>query len=148
MKKLVLGLFATIMFGFAGNAQNASYSKSAMTVVVTAAKASFTKGTSYKDWLASQIGNSTIPTKEEDKFLSEVYGFVSTGATSETVLKNYDGKSFLDLAVLNGKDGLKVIKDGTISSANRWCIPCLIKLVVDLMCLIVDCTSPVIPQNP
>jgi hypothetical protein len=148
MKKLVLGLFATIMFGFSGNAQNASYSKSAMTVVVTAAKASFTKGTSYKDWLAGQIGNSTIPTKEEEKFLSDVYGFVSAGATSETVLKNYDGKSFLDLAVLNGKGGLKVIKEGTILSADRWCIPCLIKLVVSLLCEVIDCTGPIIPQNP
>ena len=148
MKKFVLGLFATIMFGFAGNAQNASYSKSAMTVVVTAAKASFTKGMSYKDWLASQIGNSTIPTKEEEKFLSDVYGFVSTGASSETVLKNYDGKSFLDLVVLNGKGGLKVINEGTVLNASRWCIPCLIKLLVTALCEIIDCTGPIIPQNP
>lgn len=148
MKKLFLGLIATVMFCFAGNAQNASYSKSAMTVVVAAAKGSYTKGMSYKEWLKNQVG-AAIPAKEEDAFLSDVFNYISTGANSETVLKSYTGTSLLNLLVLSGKGGLKVIKEGTISNQNRWCIICLIKLLVDLACQIVDCTQPVVTEtNP
>jgi hypothetical protein len=146
MKKLFLGLIATVMFCFAGNAQNGSYTKSAMTVAVAAAKGTYTKGMTYKDWLKNQVG-TVVPTKEEDAFLSDLFNYISKGATSETVLKTYDGKSLIDLAVLNSKGGLKAIKEGTFPSQNRICIWCLIKLLVDLVCEIVPCNGPVIPVD-
>lgn len=136
------------MFGVAGNAQNGSYSKSAMTVIVANAKESFSKGMDYKEWLVSLIGSEVTPTKEENAFLGDVYHFLSSGANSETILKSYDGKSFFDAALLNSKGGLKAITEGSINSQNRWCIVCLIKLLVDLVCQVVDCTGPVIPSNP
>lgn len=148
MKKVLLFLIATVMFGVAGNAQNGSFSKSAMTVIVANAKETFTRGMDYKEWLVSQIGSDVTPTKEEDKFLSDVFGFLSSGANSETILKSYDGKSFLDVALLNSKGGLKALSEGNTNSQNKWCVICLIKLLVDLVCQVVDCTGPVIPVNP
>jgi hypothetical protein len=147
MKKLFLGLLATVMFVCSGNAQNGSYSKSVMTVVVASAKGTFVKGMSYKSWLSSQIGESVIPSREEDKFLSDVYGFISTGANADTVLRNYDGKSFQELVSLSGKGGLKAIHSGNVTSDRGWCIPCLIKLLTDLACeYIVNCNGPIV--NP
>ncbi len=136
------------MFCFAGNAQNGSFTKSAMTVVVASAKDTYEKGMTYKDWLNGQIGTAT-PTKEEDRFLSDVYGYVSVGANSETVLKTYDGKSLLDLAYLNAKNGLRALKEGTFSSQNRFCVWCIIKLAIDLICQIVNCQiTQQSPINP
>lgn len=98
MKKLILCLFATMLFGFYGNAQNNTFSKSAMVVLVSQAKTTYTKGMTYKDWV-NVIGtpNSTIPVNE-DKLLKDIYGFVSTGANPETIYKSYDGTSLLALA--------------------------------------------------
>ena len=147
MKKLFLGLVATFMFT-AGFAQNSNYCKSAMTVVVASAKATYNKGMTFKDWLTNQTGNSTILTKEEDKFLNDVFNYISVGANSETVFKSYDGVSISNLALLNSKGGLKAIKDGPISSQNRWCIMCLIKLILGIVCEIVPCDGPVIISAP
>jgi len=147
MKKLFLGLIATLMFCFAGNAQNGSYTKSAMTVAVAAAKGTYTKGMPYKDWLKNQVG-TTIPTKEEDKFLNDLFNYLATGANSETILKTYDGKSLMDLAFLSGKGGLKVITEATISNQNRWCIICLIKILIDTACTyLFNCNGPVVPTE-
>jgi hypothetical protein len=145
VKKLFLGLIATVMFCFVGNAQNASYCKSAMTVVVASAKDTYVKGMTYKEWLAAQV-RSVTPSKEEDKFLSDVFSYICTSSNSENVLKTYDGKSLLDLAFLNSKNGLKALKEGTFSSQNRWCIWCIIKIAIDIICQIVNCqASPNLP---
>ena len=133
------------MFCFVGNAQNGSYTKSAMTVAVASAKNTYTKGITYKDWLSKQIGTVT-PTKEEDKFLNDVYNYLASGADSETVRKTYDGKSLSDLAILNSKGGLKALNEGTFSQ-NRWCWLCLIRILIDVVCEIVDCGGAVIPAD-
>lgn len=146
MKNLFLGLIATIMFGFAGNAQTASYTKSAMTVAVAAAKGTYSKGMSYKDWLKSQIG-AVIPAKEEEAFLNELFNYISKGANSKTVYDTYNGKSLIDLAVLNNKNGLKAIKEGGVSTENRWCIICIVKLFIDIVCQIVPCDGPIVPMD-
>lgn len=147
MKKLFLAFIASLVFGFVTNAQNGSYTKSAMTVAVAAAKGTYTKGMTYQEWLKSQIGTVT-PAKEEEKFLSDIFNYVSKGANSETVLKTYDGKSLIDLALLSSKGGLKAIKEGTLTNQNRFCWICLIKIVVDLICEIVPCGGPVITEYP
>jgi len=148
MKKLFY-LFAAILFGFTGVAQNSNYVKSAMTVIVANAKSTYTKGQSFKDWSASQIGTKVAASPTEDAFLKDVYNFLSTGANSETVFKNYNGKSLVDLSILNKKGGTKAFDAATGSSVNRWCIPCLIKLLASLLCEIVPCDGPVIePSYP
>ncbi|NHM06074.1 hypothetical protein G4D82_02475 [Flavobacterium sp. CYK-4] len=147
MKKLFFTLIASFLFGLVANAQNGSYTKSAMTVAVAAAKGTYTKGMSYQEWLKNQIG-TTVPAKEEEKFLSDIFNYLSTGANSETVLKTYDGKSMINLALLSSKGGLKALQGATLNNQNRFCWMCLIKLVVDLICEIVPCGGPVIQDMP
>lgn len=126
MKKLFLGLLATVMFSFSGNAQN-TYAKSSMVVLVTQAKSSYTKGMGYKDWILNQTGNTTVPTAQEDKLLKDVYGFVSTGAKSDVVFKNYDGVSIVELAKLYEKEGLTVL--GESNQRCGWWCQLIIKLI-------------------
>jgi hypothetical protein len=116
MKKLILGLCATLFFGFAAEAQNNTYSKSAMVVLVSQSKGVYTKGMTYKDWVNVLTGNtnSTIPTPQEDKLLKDIYGFVSTGANPETISKNYNGQSLFDLAKSGGNTGV-------LSPSNARC---------------------------
>jgi hypothetical protein len=135
MKKLFLGLIATVMFAFAGNAQTNVYSKSGMVILVNQAKKTYTKGTSYQEWLSKQIGTDTKPTLQEDKLLKEVYGFLSTGAKSETVFNNYDGKSMTELAKLQQSGGLTVLGD-TNNRCGWWCqfiIKILLGILEDLV---------------
>ena len=116
MKKLILGLCATLFFGFAAEAQNNTYSKSGMVLLVTQAQKTYTKGITYKEWVNVLAGgaNSTIPTPQEDKLLKDVFGFVSTNANPETIYKNYNGQSLLDLAKTKSNTGV-------LSSSNARC---------------------------
>lgn len=120
MKKLLFGLIATVLFGVVGNAQNGTLSKSSMVVLVTQANKTFTKGISYKDWLISQTGNSTVPTVEEDKLLKEVYGFLSVNASPETIYRNYNSSSLIDLAKLSSRGGLRVF-GANAQRCGFWC---------------------------
>ena len=147
MKKLFY-LFAAILFGFTATAQNAYYAKSSMTVIVANAKKSYVKGQSYKDWSVSQIGTKVAASPTEETFFKDVYNFISTGANSESVFKNYDGKSLADLALLSKKGGAKALDAAAGNTSNRWCIPCLIKIIVDVVCEIVACDGPVIDRIP
>ena len=97
MKRLLCYLCLLLAFGFSGIAQTKTYAKSALVVVVAQAKSNFTKGVAYKDWLTTQFG-SVKPNEEQDKFLKDVYGFLSNGSNSETVFKNYEGTSLTLLA--------------------------------------------------
>ncbi|WP_298221519.1 hypothetical protein [Flavobacterium sp.] len=132
MKKLFLGLIATVMFCFAGNAQVSVYSKSSMVVLVNQAKSTYTKGLSYQDWLSKQIGNDAKPTLQEEKFLKEVYGFLSTGAKSDAIFKNYDGNTLLELAKLQEKGGLTAM--GTANARCGW----FCQLLMEIIRIIID----------
>ena len=148
MKKLFY-LFATVLFGYTTMAQNSNYVKSAMTVVVANAKTSYLKGQSYNDWFTMQVGSKTVAvTPIEEKFFKDVYQYVSTGANSETVFKNYAGKSLADLALLSKQGKAKALEAIATNPNNKWCIMCLIKLVVDLVCQIVPCDGPVVIDKP
>jgi hypothetical protein len=105
MKKTILSLFATILFAFTGNAQN-NYLKSSMVILVSQAKSNFTKGMTYKDWVIRQTGNQTVSTAQEDKFLKDVFGFLSTNEKPDVIYKNYDGSSIIELRKLYDKGGL------------------------------------------
>lgn len=135
MKKLILGLCATLFFGFAAKAQNNTYTKSAMVVLVSQAQSKYTKGMTYKDFVNVLTGNtnSTVPTAQEDKFLKDVYGFVSTGAKPETISKNYNGQSLLELAKSKGNTG--VLNPSGDRGCGIWCqiINAIIKALADLI---------------
>lgn len=113
MKKLIFGLLASVAFCFSAQAQN-EYFKSGMVMIVNQSKASFVKGTTYKDWLLQFTQNSTIPTPQEDRFLKDVYQFVSTNTSSLNVYKTYDGVSARQLLPLFEKRQLAVFQN-----ANR-----------------------------
>ena len=143
MKKLVLGFIAIVMFGFVGNAQNGVLSKSSMVLLVTQAKSTFSKGTPYKDWLTMQIGNSTIPTSEEDRLLREVYGYLNTNATPEAIYKNYNSSSLIDLAKLNSKGGLTVLGPNA-QRCGFWCqlVSAIIIAIGEFMILVGEGMNP------
>ena len=128
MKKLFLGLIATVMIGFAGNAQTNVYSKSSMVVLVTQAKKTYTKGASYQEWLSRQIGTEAKPTEQEAKLLQEIYGFLSTSANAETIFNNYKSNSLVELAQLHEKDGLSAL--GSNNARCGWLCQLLIEILV------------------
>ena len=122
------------MFCFAGNAQTSVYSKSSMVVLVTQAKKEYTKGLSYQDWVTKQIGNEVKPSPQEEKFLKDIYGFLSTGAKSDVIYKNYDGSSLVELVKSYQKGG--VIAIGTTNArCGWWCqfMIEIIKIIIDLL---------------
>lgn len=96
MKKIFLLL--ALMCMICGQAQKNTFTKSAMVLLVTEAKKTYTKGIDYNNWTAAQIGNTVKPNPEEEKLLRDVYGFLSTNANPETIHKNYEGASLLALA--------------------------------------------------
>ena len=116
MKKAVLFLFATMMFGIAGKAQGNSYLKSSMVILVNHARNTFIDGQSYKDWLLRQTGSTTVSTIQEEKFLTDVYGFLSSNDKSAAIFKNYDGNSLLELKKLHDKGGTTIL-----TSNNQRC---------------------------
>lgn len=128
MKKVLFGLIAMVAFNLSIVAQNATYTKSAMVVLAANAKASFQKGTPYPQWLAAQIGNSTVPTPLEDKVMRDVYGFLSTGATPETIYRSYNGSSILELAKSKEAGGLVALSSSS-GRCNFWCQ--LLNVVLD-----------------
>lgn len=114
MKKSIFILFATVLFGVAGNAQN--YLKSSMVLLVSQAKSNYSKDMTYKDWVTRQTGSSTVSTEQEDKFLKEVFGFLSTNERPDVIYKNYNGTSIIELRKLYEKGGLT-----TLGSSNGRC---------------------------
>ena len=131
MKKLFLGLIATVMIGFAGNAQTNVYAKSGMVILVIEAKKNYTKGLSYQEWLSKQIGSDAKPTLQEEKLLKEVYGFVSAGAKAENVFNNYDGSSLVELAKLQEKGGLTAL--GSTNARCGWWCQFIIKILTEIL---------------
>lgn len=143
MKKFILGLCATLFFAFVSNAQNNTYSKSAMVLLVTQAQKNYTKGMTYKEFVNVFAGgaNSTIPTPQEDKLLRDVFGFVSVKANPETIYKNYNGQSLLELAKTKSNTG---VLSSTNARCGFWC-QLLNALIVGIIEFLAD-NPPVI--NP
>jgi len=126
MKKLVFIFCFIFAFGFSSNAQSNTFAKSSMVVIVNQAKTTFTKGTSYKDWLNAQMG-STVPNAQEEKILKEVYGFLTAGSNSETIFKNSEGTSLTELAKV------KNVAVFTQSTAQRGLWMFLVRLIIEIL---------------
>ncbi|MBS1535419.1 MAG: hypothetical protein JST78_10100 [Bacteroidetes bacterium] len=137
MKKLILGLIAAVLISFSANAQTNVYAKSGMVILVTQAKSSYVKGSSYKDWLTKQTGSSTSKSPEEEKLFREVYGFLSTNSNAETIFKNSDGSSLVELAKARQKDG--VLASEPNAKCGFWC-----QLIIEIIQIIID-TLPLMP---
>ncbi|SCY55760.1 hypothetical protein [Flavobacterium caeni] len=132
MKNFILGLCATFLFSVAVQAQHNTYTKSAMVVLVSGAKSTYTKGMTYKDWVANIAGKSAVPSPQEDKVLKDVYGFLSVNANPETISRNYSGQSLLELAKTKGSLG-------TLSASNAkcgfWCelLNAVVRAIIDYL---------------
>lgn len=96
MKKLFI-IAAIVLSLFKGYSQNNHYAKSAMVVLVTEAQKTYTKATTYDNWVKAQIG-TVVPTAQETNLLKDIYGFVSNDSKPETIFKNYNGLSFQAMA--------------------------------------------------
>lgn len=121
MKKIFL-LLAIALFAVNGQAQN-TYTKSSMVLFVAEAKKTFVKGTKYTDWVKTQVGTAT-PTIQETNLLKDIYGFVSTNQNSESVFKNYDGVSLLNLARTKG--GVVALSESNNRGFLNWIIRVII----------------------
>lgn len=107
MKKLVFGLIATVMFGFAGNAQSKLTQEeirvklsTSMSQLVDNCRPSFKKGMSYNDFTVVILTGTgpTYPTVEADNLMKAVYGFLSNGTSSADILKGYKGNEMAEVA--------------------------------------------------
>ncbi len=142
MKNLILGLCATFLFSVAVQAQNNTLTKSGMVLLVTNVKSTYKKGMTYKDWVNVLVGstNATQLSSHEDKLLKDVYGFVSTNATPETISKSYNGQSLLELAKVRGTSQV-------LSTSNAkcgfWC-----QMLNAVIIAIIDTIKEILQENP
>lgn len=122
MKKVLFGLIATVFMSFSAVAQNATFTKSSMVVLVSETQNTYKKGMTYKDWVNVLVGstNSTMLTANEDKLLKDIYGFVSSSASPETIYRNYSGQSLLDLQIEKSK-GIKGVLNESNAKCGFWC---------------------------
>lgn len=125
MKKLLFCLCTALLFNVSMVAQNNTFAKASMVVIVSQAKSNFTKGISYKDWLAGAVGQGT-PSAKEDAFLKELYALVSNGSNAETVFKNYNGATLIALA----KDSNGSVITQANAKCGLWCS--FVKFIVEL----------------
>jgi len=125
MKKLLLCLFVGFFYSVTMVAQNNTFAKASMVVIVSQAKFNFVKGTSYKDWLGGAVGQGS-PSAKEEAFLRELYALVSTGSNAETVFKNYSGASLMALA----KDSNSSVLTKNNAKCGLWCS--IVKFLVEL----------------
>lgn len=132
MKKLFLGLIATVMFCFAGNAQAKlsadmkSVVDAQMVTLVHAAKLTYSKGMSSTEWMKQNA--PTTPTKDEQLLLQKLFGYL-TNATPDGEIFKQDN-SVLYLVTTTGISG-------TADTANRFCLRCILEAIKEIIDVII-----------
>jgi hypothetical protein len=116
MKKLVLGLFATIMFGFAGNAQaklsaneKAVVDSQMISLVRLVNSTVYQKGMTQAEFF--KLAGPERPSKDESVLLQKLFQYSSTGTTDCNIMRE-------DNSVL-----VTIAEAGTVSEsvpANKW----------------------------
>jgi hypothetical protein len=107
MKKLVLGLIATVLFAFNGNAQE-KLSQEDLRVILAQGMVDFTnslkpayeKTDNLEDFKKMVAGSwySKIP-KEGNNLLDKAYQFLSKNTSDEEIAKSYNGKEIAEAAL-------------------------------------------------
>lgn len=134
MKKLFLGLIATVMFGFAGNAQTKistdlkSVIDAQMITLVHAANQTYSKGMTSSEWI-KQNGPYT-PTKDETLLMQKVFNYLSAGTLDSEILKQ-DNSVLLTVSK-------SLISDSGTSSQNRWCFKCILQAIKEILEVIIS----------
>ena len=132
MKKLFLGLIATVMFCFAGNAQAKlsadmkSVVDAQMVTLVHAAKLTYSKGMSSTEWMKQNA--PTTPTKDEQLLLQKLFGYLSNATPDGEIFKQ--DNSVLYLVTTTGISG-------TADTANRFCLRCILEAIKEIIDVII-----------
>lgn len=148
MKKIIFGLVAMTMFGFAGNAQKLTEEQvrvrlaTATASLVNDCAPSYKRGMSYEDFIKNVLTGGTtgptipIPTEEGQLLMKTVYGYASKGTKSEEIIRTDNGQAMGNVAYFASKTknleevgvkvfGEKIIKETefgkNILSADRIC---------------------------
>jgi len=132
MKKLFLGLIATVMISFAGNAQTKlstnmkSVVDAQMVTLVHAAKLTYSKGMSSAEWMKQNAPAS--PTKEEQLLLQKLFGYLSNATPDLEILKQ--DNTVLYSVVMSG------ISDSP-NIENRFCLRCILEAIKEIIDVII-----------
>jgi len=133
MKKLVLSLFATLLFGFAGNAQTKLSAREKSVVdaqMVTLANLAtatvYQKGMSQNEFM--KLAGPESPTKDEVLLLQKMYNYAASGATDCEIMKG-DNSVLLTISQTH--------QVSPTSPANKWpwkeILEILIKVLTDIL---------------
>lgn len=134
MKKLFLGVIATVMFGFAGNAQTKistdlkSVIDAQMITLVHTANQTYSKGMTSSEWI-KQNGPYT-PTKDEVLLMQKVFSYLSAGTLDSEILKQ-DNSVLLTVSK-------SLISDSGTSQQNRWCFKCILQAIKEIIEVIIN----------
>lgn len=134
MKKLFLGVIATVMFGFAGNAQTKistdlkSVIDAQMITLVHTANQTYSKGMTSSEWI-KQNGPYT-PTKDEALLMQKVFSYLSAGTLDSEILKQ-DNSVLLTVSK-------SLISDSGTSQQNRWCFKCILQAIKEIIEVIIN----------
>ena len=134
MKKLFLGLIATVMFCFAGNAQEKlssdlkSVVDAQMITLVHVANQTYTKGMTFAEWIKQAGPNS--PTKEETLLMQKVFSYLSNVTLDVDILKQDNSILFTVSKSL--------ISNSDTTVQNRWCFKCILEAIKEIIQVIID----------
>lgn len=134
MKKLFLGLIATVLFGFAGSAQTKisadlkSVIDAQMITLVHTANQTYSKGMTSSEWI-KQNGPYN-PTKDETLLMQKVFSYLSNATPDSEILKQ-DNSVLLTVTK-------SLISDSGTSSQNRWCFKCILQAIKEILEVIIS----------
>ena len=138
MKKLFLGLIATVMFCFVGNAQSkreiaiSKLYKVSMVSLVDNSRLYYKDGMLYKQFATTVSGNTTL-SKEENLVLTDVYNFLVKKSDAGLIYETYDGASIKALANLP-------ITETVVASRCGWI--CWLEIIKGVIEVIIDVIIP------
>jgi hypothetical protein len=132
MKKLFLGLIATVMFCFAGNAQSKEEAmsklyKTSMVSLVDNGKSYYKEGMSYKQFIEA-VSPLVILSKEENAVVTDVYNFLTKKTDTGVIFNEYDQKSLKALVSM---------PDSQTPVAARCGFLCWLKTIKDIIEIII-----------
>ena len=114
MKKILLGLIATVMFSFAGNAQSKEEIENVrlklattMSMIVEDCQPTFKKGMTYNDFLNTVVlggtKNSTLKTVSANNLYKKAYSYLNNGTNASDIIAKDKGTEVADVFYLINK---------------------------------------------
>lgn len=138
MKKLVLGLIATVMFGFAGNAQEVSREQKQVLLntqvvsLITLSKSVFQKGQTYEEFIKN-FDTSAPYNPFETKLMKTVHSDLVNNTSTCSVLS----RDASELVSLGQKYGATNLSSSKAVKCGFWC-----QLIIAIVEAIIDIIKP------